>query len=95
MSNLAASSRILGLKQEALKLNWQALEIQKRVMGYGHSDTVFSMLIRLCILGDLGMTEQLPDLLRVAFPSHEQVLGMDHPNTLWLKKSFATDLELL
>jgi hypothetical protein len=34
-------------------------------------------------------------LLRVALPAHERVLGMDHPQTLWLKKSFKMELALL
>jgi hypothetical protein len=50
-----------------------------RVRGSGssaeHPDTLDSKLRRLYILHDLGMMEQLQDLLRVVLPAHEKVLS--------------------
>jgi Tetratricopeptide repeat len=95
MNNLAESYRLVGRTQEALKLNQQALEIRKRVLGDDHPDTLESMRFRLLILFDLGMTEQLRSLLRVTLPALEKVRGMDHPHTLWVRERFGTELALL
>jgi hypothetical protein len=92
MSNLANSYRIVGRKQEALELNRHALEMRTKVLGDEHPETLTSMRGRLNILCDLGMTEQLQELLQVTFQAHEKVLGSDHPDTLWIKDEFGTEL---
>jgi len=43
----------MGRKKEALKLNQQALEMQKRVLGDEHPFTLYSMRVRLQIFRDL------------------------------------------
>jgi hypothetical protein len=78
--------------QEALELNQQTLEIQKRVLGDEHPDTLESMRVRLAILRDLGMTEELRALLRVALPAFDKVPGRDHPFTLRLREKYVREL---
>jgi hypothetical protein len=64
------------------------------VLGNEHPNVLFSMRVQLDILRDLGMMEQLRDLLRVAWPAHE-VLGVDHPDTVRLRRQYEAEWSLL
>ena len=95
MSCLSESYLCVARSQDALELIRQTLDGQTTVLGPDHPHTLATIRTRLLILRDLGMIDQIPDLLQAALSTHERVLGTNHLMTMKLKKDFHAELTLL
>ena len=72
----------LGLYSRAQSLVERGIEIQRRVLGPEHPDTLRSMYRLSCILRDGGHLAEAEKLSRETLEIQRRVVGLDHPNTL-------------
>jgi eukaryotic-like serine/threonine-protein kinase len=72
----------LGLFSRAQPLAERAAEIDGRVLGPEHPDTLHSMSILANILRDRGHFSEAEKMLRETLERQRRVLGSDHPDTL-------------
>jgi eukaryotic-like serine/threonine-protein kinase len=72
----------LGLYSRAQSLVERGIEIQRRVLGPEHPDTLRSMYRLACILRDGGHLAEAEKLSRETLEIQRRVVGLDHPNTL-------------
>ena len=84
MSTMALTYQGLGLYSRAQVLQEHALEIQRRVLGSKHPDTLHSMNSLAAILRDEGHDPEAEQMSRNALETSRRVLGPRHPDTLRL-----------
>ena len=82
MYTMAVTYRGLGLYSLAQPLQERALEIQRRVLGPQHPDTLRSMNLLATTLGDLGHDAEAEKISREVLEIRRRVLGPRHPDTL-------------
>jgi non-specific serine/threonine protein kinase/serine/threonine-protein kinase len=82
MYTMAVTYRGLGLYSRAQPLQERALEIQRRVLGPQHPDTLRSMNLLANTLGDEGHDVEAEKLCREVLAIRLRVLGPKHPDTL-------------
>jgi non-specific serine/threonine protein kinase/serine/threonine-protein kinase len=72
----------LGLYSRAQPLVERGIEIQRRVLGPDHPDTLRSMYVLAYILRDGGHLAEAEELSRETLKIQQRVVGLDHPDTL-------------
>jgi eukaryotic-like serine/threonine-protein kinase len=82
MYTMAETYEGLGLESRAQPLLERALEIQKRVLGVEHPDTLRSMGTLARVVGDEGHYHEAEKLQRETLEIRRRVLGPEHPDTL-------------
>ena len=82
----------LGLYSRAQALIERALEIQRRVLGPEHPDTLRSMRILASVLEDEGHHEEAEKMKRQTLEIDRRVLGPDNDETLRCLSSLTTTL---
>ena len=82
MYTMAVTYRGLGLYSLAQPLQERALEIQRRVLGPQHPDTLRSMNLLASTLGDVGHDADAEKISREVLEIRRRVLGSRHPDTL-------------
>ncbi|ORY58756.1 P-loop containing nucleoside triphosphate hydrolase protein [Pseudomassariella vexata] len=82
LRNVGESKNILGKYEEAEKMYRQALELQEKVLGREHPDTIGSMNNLAIVLGSQGKYEEAEQRHRQTLELCEKVLGREHPDTL-------------
>jgi tetratricopeptide (TPR) repeat protein len=81
MNNLAGALYVNGQPAEAEKLLRETLDIQRRVLGPEHPDTLLSMGNLAHFLTENGRYTEAEKLYRQTLDIRRRVLGPDHPNT--------------
>jgi len=89
MSNLASVLERQNRYDEAERLYREALEIQERVFGREHPDTLFSMNGLGALFMTIGQYDRAALLFRETLRIRRRVLGDDHPETLNSKRNLA------
>jgi tetratricopeptide (TPR) repeat protein len=92
MKDLAVSLEMTGRLNEAEKLERDALEIQRRVLGNDHPDTLTSMNNLAFTLRREGRYPEAEQLFREALDIRRRVLGNDHPATAGSMSNLAITL---
>jgi serine/threonine protein kinase len=82
MFTMAETYEGLGLESRAQPLLERALEIQRRVLGPEHADTLRSMGTLARVVGDEGHYGEAEKLFRETLEIQRRVLGPEHPDTL-------------
>ncbi|KAJ7787637.1 P-loop containing nucleoside triphosphate hydrolase protein [Mycena olivaceomarginata] len=94
----------MGQYEEAKQLDIAALEKLKQVLGADHSDTLEAMSNLASTYRDLGEFHKAEELevvvlekskLVVVLEKRKQVLGDDHPDTLWIMGNLASTFNCL
>ncbi|MBZ5654174.1 MAG: tetratricopeptide repeat protein [Acidobacteriia bacterium] len=92
MYTMAVTYRGLGLYSRADQLQTSALEIQRRVLGPEHPDTLRSMNNLANIFGDEGHGDEAEKISRETLEIRRRVLGPSHPDTLRSMNALADNL---
>ncbi|OLN81555.1 Kinesin light chain 1 [Colletotrichum chlorophyti] len=71
-----------GARKEAEELQLRVIEINKRVLGEEHPDTLMSMHNLACTWKAQARWEDAIGLLQGCLRHREDVLGMAHPDTM-------------
>ena len=89
MYTMAETYEGLGLLSRAQPLLERALEIQRRVLGPEHSETLRSMATLARVVGNEGHYAEAEKLQRETLEIRRRVLGPEHPDTLASMNSLA------
>jgi serine/threonine protein kinase len=92
MYTMAETYEGLGLESRAQPLLERALEIQRRVLGVEHSDTLRSMGTLAAVLAYEGHYPEAEKLQRETLEIRRRVLGPEHPDTLESRHLLAATL---
>jgi non-specific serine/threonine protein kinase/serine/threonine-protein kinase len=92
MYTMAETYQGLGLESRAQPLLEGALEIQRRVLGPEHSDTLRSMGTLAAVLAYRGHYAEAEKLQRETLEIRRRVLGPEHPDTLASRNLLAATL---
>ena len=93
LSNVAESCSMLGKYQDGEELYRQTLELQTRVLGAEHPDTLRSMNGLANTLVRQGKYGEAEALYRQTFELRTRVLGAEHPDTLSSMNNLANTLD--
>jgi hypothetical protein len=93
MARLGRVAFLLGTYAEGEALESQALEVQRRVLGLEHPDTVSSMLVLALAYQSKGRYADAESLCVQILEIRKRVLGPEHPNTLSSMHALATIYE--
>ncbi|MFS8202632.1 tetratricopeptide repeat protein [Streptomyces sp. CWNU-52B] len=85
----AAAHRFLGDVAEAEPLFREVLQVQERVRGSDHPDTLTTRHDIARVVAERGDTAEAERLFREVLQVRERVLGSDHPNTLSTRHEIA------
>ncbi|WP_326664329.1 tetratricopeptide repeat protein [Streptomyces canus] len=85
----AAAHRFLGNAAEAEPLFREVLQVQERVLGSDHPDTLTTRHDIARAVAERGDTAEAERLYREVLQVRERVLGSDHPNTLTTRHEIA------
>jgi ankyrin repeat protein len=81
-----------GKYEEALQAYQEVYEIQKRVLGPEHPDTLTTRNNIASVLDDQGKYEEALQAYKKVYDIQKHVLGPEHPNTLSIRSNMATVL---
>jgi non-specific serine/threonine protein kinase/serine/threonine-protein kinase len=93
MYTMAETYQGLGLESRAQPLLERALQIQRRLLGHEHPDTLRSMGTLAAVLAYEGHYVEAEKLQRETLEIRRRVLGPDHPDTLESRNLLAATLE--
>ena len=82
LQTVATTLRTLGLDQQALKPQEQALAIRQRELGDEHPETLLSLSSMGALRQDEGLYEEAESLIRKALEAQRRTLGNESPETL-------------
>jgi eukaryotic-like serine/threonine-protein kinase len=93
MYTMAETYQGLGLESRAQPLLERALQIQRRLLGQEHPDTLRSMGTLAAVLAYEGHYPEAEKLQRETLEIRRRVLGPEHPDTLESRNLLAATLE--
>ncbi len=91
-SKVGTSCRILGRYQEAEQMYRQAFELEEKILGREHPDTLASISNLATILQYQGKYKEAEQMHQEVFELREKVLDEEHPDTLDSMNSLASVL---
>jgi tetratricopeptide (TPR) repeat protein len=92
LGSVAESNQRLGKYKESEKIYRQALELQTKVLGNKHPDTLWSMRGVACALLSQGKYEQAEMIYRQTLELRTRVLGAEHSDTINIVNDLAFSL---
>jgi hypothetical protein len=81
-----------GKYEAAEEMQWQVLELNKKMLGSEHSTTLTSMNNLAAVLRNQSKYEAAEEMQRRALKLREKVLGPEHPTTLLSMNNLAAVL---
>ena len=75
------------------EMHREALEVQRRVLGLEHQDTLASMSNLANVLQEQGQWQEAEQMYREVLEVQRRVLGLEHPNTLASMNNLAIVLQ--
>ncbi|MEM7356732.1 MAG: serine/threonine-protein kinase, partial [Acidobacteriota bacterium] len=93
LSNLAATWKMLGRREDAIDVYQEVLAIRQELHGPLHTDVAKSLAALATAHRDLGHLREAETLVRQALEIQEQIEGLDHPQVARTRRTLGTILQ--